>query len=158
MLHSPKDITRWWEQRDDKKHKAEFELGVNMFIYNAGKNHLRNRIETAWVPPLPASVKPLATVKVARLEYPGNTWDPEPGAWRRYANWFQRQTSYALDVTTVKAADLKPGDGPGRRPDGHGQAEPLARDGGRPQGVRRSRGRAAGRRDRRDGAVRADGQ
>jgi hypothetical protein len=106
MLHSPRDITRWWQQRDNQRHKAEFQLGINLFVYNAGRRDLRNRIDPAWVAPV--SGEPIHNVKVARLEYGGN-WNPEPGAWTRYANWFQRQTSYKLDVATVKLNDLKPG-------------------------------------------------
>ena len=111
MLHSPRDISRWWQQRDDKKHKAEFDLGVNLFVYAAGKKDLRNRLESAWVDAPPADAAPLATVKVARLQYAGN-WNPEPAAWTRFGNWFQRQTSYKLDVSAVKVSDLKPGDAP----------------------------------------------
>src|SRR4051812_15286097 len=107
MLHSPRDITRWWQQRDDKRHKAEFQLGINLFVYNAGKRDLRNRIDPAWVEEVAAD--PIHSVKVARLEYGGN-WNPEPSAWTRYANWFQRQTSYKLDVTTLKLNALKAGD------------------------------------------------
>jgi hypothetical protein len=122
MVHSPADLsTHWqkredrqWEGRDDKADPAykarllaPFQLAANLFIYAAGKRDLRNRLETTWVPPVNAA--PLTTIKVARLQYAGN-WDPEPAAWQRYANWFQRQTGYRLDVQTEKLKDLKPGD------------------------------------------------
>jgi hypothetical protein len=112
MLHSPRDVTKWWQQRDEKRHKAEFELGINMFVYAAGKRDLRNRIDPAWVSA--PTAPPVATTQVVRLEYAGTSgsWDPEPGAWRRYANWFQRQTSFKLDVANVKLSELKRGDAP----------------------------------------------
>ena len=109
MLHSPRDVTRWWQQRDDKRHKADFQLGINLFVYNAGRRDLRNRIDPTWVQP--AAADGIANVKIARIEYGGN-WNPEPSAWTRYANWFQRQTSYKLDLGTVKLNDLKPGGAP----------------------------------------------
>jgi len=49
MLHSPTDITRWWQMRDDVRHRAEFGVGVNMFVYAAGKQDFRNRLQQAWV-------------------------------------------------------------------------------------------------------------
>ena len=53
----------------------------------------------------------MQTVRVARLQYAGN-WDPEPGAWRRFANWLQRQTSYRADVLPIPLRDLRPNDAP----------------------------------------------
>lgn len=82
---------------------APFHLGVNLYLYAAGKQNLRNRLDAAWVEP-PAA-PPIATVGVARLRYAGN-WDPEPGAWVRYANWFQRLTSVKLAVEPIALADL----------------------------------------------------
>jgi hypothetical protein len=99
---------------------APFHLAVNVFIYAAGKRDLRNRIDSPWVPPLASTAgsgasssapAPLQTVQVARLQYAGN-WDPEPGSWRRFGNWFRRQTGYQLDVRPVKLSELKPGDAP----------------------------------------------
>jgi hypothetical protein len=114
MLHSPRDITRWWQSRDEVRHKLDFQLGVNMFVYNAGRKDFRNRIQSAWVPPPPPTVRPLAEVKVARVQYSGN-WDPEPGAWRRYVNWFQRRTNYKIRPADVPVAELggwEPGEVP----------------------------------------------
>jgi hypothetical protein len=123
MVHSPTDLATHWQKREDRpwesgredradptlrsRQLAPFQVGANLFIYAAGKRDLRNRLETTWAQPTNAA--PLATIKVARLQYEGN-WDPEPAAWTRYANWFGRQTGYALDVRTEKLKELKPGD------------------------------------------------
>ncbi len=104
MLHSPSDITRFWQQRDDARHRNAFQLGVNMFVYAAGKRDLRNRLQTAWVT-TPNAI-PLATVKLARVSYEGN-WDPEPLAWTRYSNWLQRQTGTRIGTQAVAIDDLK---------------------------------------------------
>jgi hypothetical protein len=103
MLHSPTDITRWWQQRDDVRHKDAFQLGMNLFVYAAGKQNFRNRLQETWVTQ-PAE-QPIATIGLARIGYAGN-WDPEPFAWRRYANWFQRRTGTRIETRAVAAADL----------------------------------------------------
>jgi hypothetical protein len=41
------------------------------------------------------------------LRYPGN-WDPEPGAWRRYAARFKQETAMGLDVRPVALKELAP--------------------------------------------------
>jgi hypothetical protein len=111
MLHSSVDAARYWQSRDDKgKGKPYFQLGVNLFIYASGKTgELRNRLETLNVAAVPDKVPAIATVPVARLSYSG-AWDPEPGAWRRFANWFQWQTSYKMTPSEVRLDDLKPFD------------------------------------------------
>jgi hypothetical protein len=106
MLHAPRDVTRFWDRRENVTHKAEAQLGLNLVGYAAGKQDFRNRIDRAWVAPTNAA--PVATIKVARLQYAGD-WDPEPGAWRRYANWFQQQTSYKVEILPMNLDELKPG-------------------------------------------------
>ena len=115
MLHSPTDIARAWQVRDQKIKRPLFNLGINLFLYAAGKRDLRNRLESPYVSDPGDPVN--GSVGVARLEYAGN-WDPEPGAWRRFARWFQRQTgtgvslrvaslaSQAIDPRTVPIAHL----------------------------------------------------
>lgn len=43
---------------------------------------------------------------VARLKYEGN-WDPEPGAWGRFARAFQWQTNFGVAVQPVELRALK---------------------------------------------------
>ena len=105
MLDSPTDITRFWQQRDDIRHRNAFQLGVNLFVYAAGKRDLRNRLQASWVA-APTNALSLATIKLARIRYDGN-WDPEPLAWIRYSNWLQRQTGYRIETQPVALADLK---------------------------------------------------
>ena len=104
MLHSPTDLTRFWQQRDDLRHRNVFQLGVNLFVYAAGRRDFRNRLQGPWVSEPEAA--PLLTVKLVRLRYAGN-WDPEPLAWERYANWLQRKTGTRVDARETAAADLR---------------------------------------------------
>lgn len=101
MVHSPVDIARAWQVRDQKTKRPLFQLGVNLFLYGAGKRDLRNRLESPYVsdPGEPLN----GMIGVARLEYAGN-WDPEPGAWRRFGRWFQRQTGTGVTVRHVAAS------------------------------------------------------
>lgn len=109
MVHSPVDISRAWQLRQTKERKDVFHLGINLFLYAAGKRDLRNRLDSTFVsdPGVPTN----GSITVARLEYAGN-WDPEPAAWPRFGRWFQRQTGTGLNVTRVKLAALKTGDAP----------------------------------------------
>lgn len=97
MVHSPQDLSRHWQMRAEKSHANAFQIGVNLFIYAAGKQALHNRLDSPYLPPPPEGRQVLATMKVARLRYLGN-WDPEPGAWVRFSRWFDNQTSVGLDV------------------------------------------------------------
>lgn len=106
MVHSAQDLAKTWQARDDKgRGKPLYQFGMNLFIYSAGKGPYRNRLESLYV--APPKQAPAATYPVALLSYAGQ-WNPEPGAWRRYATWFQRQTGYKLDAKETKLADLKP--------------------------------------------------
>jgi len=109
ILWSPRDIAKYWQARDVVRHKAEFEFGANLFVYASGKRQPRNRLDSPYVAPVTAA--PLATIKVARLDYPGNA-DPEPGAWRRYVSLFQDETGTRLALSSIKLSALMPGDAP----------------------------------------------
>jgi hypothetical protein len=106
MVHSPTDIARSWQLRDQKTKAGLFRLGVNLFLYASGRRDLRNRLESPYVSdPGAAPAAGHGTVQVARVQYGGN-WDPEPGAWRRFSRWFQRQTGTAIQVREAKIMTL----------------------------------------------------
>lgn len=105
MLHSNTDLAKYWQLRDDKHMPFPFEFGTDLFVYAAGKRDLRNRLESNYIPPV--KVAPTATIKVARLSYPGN-WNPEPAAWTRFSRWFQLQTGYGVDVVECPMRELSP--------------------------------------------------
>jgi hypothetical protein len=120
VLHSPADLSHHWQKREDRQFElagvkrspeekarvlAPFHFGANLFVYAAGKRDVRNRLDSPYVAPAPG--EPVDVIPVARLEYSGN-WDPEPGAWRRYSNWFHRQTGTRVDPRPVKLSELKP--------------------------------------------------
>jgi hypothetical protein len=115
LVHSPTDLGAAWQSRDAKRNPAAFQLGLNLFVYAAGKRDLRNRLDATYVPELPpppknakGQVNPtLGSLAVARVEY-ASDWDPEPYAWPRYARLFEWHTGYGLEVTPVKWRELNP--------------------------------------------------
>lgn len=108
MVYSAIDMARFWQARDTSpKARPYYEVAANLFFYASGKLGFRNRLETLYV--AEPKVPPVATYPVARLSYAAE-WDPEPGAWRRFANIFWRGTGYKLTPTEVKVEELKPFD------------------------------------------------
>jgi hypothetical protein len=103
MIHSDVDLAADWQMRAERSKRASFELGVNMFIYAAGKADFRNRLSSTYLPEPPSSSY---RVRIARVYYGGN-WDPEPYAWQRFARWFGYQTGYGLDIARIAPADLR---------------------------------------------------
>jgi hypothetical protein len=103
MLHSPQDLAQYWQLRSEKTQRNVFELGVNLFIYAAGKADLRNRLSSNYLPP--AKQEATYHIPLARLKY-GGAWDPEPGAFPRFAKWLKYQTGYDLDLTTIGVSEL----------------------------------------------------
>jgi hypothetical protein len=106
VLYSPTDISRYWQLRAEKQGDNVFRFGVNLFVYAAGKREFRNRLSSPYVALPIVWPPPLGTIDVARVKYDG-AWDPEPGAWRRYANWFAKRTGIGLNVREVELKQLQ---------------------------------------------------
>lgn len=102
MVYAGKDLSAAWQLKDGSK-RQNFELGVNVFLYAAGKPNLRNRLASTLIPEI--TQKPLRSVQLARVKYDG-TWDPEPYAFTRFSRFFQRETGWALEVQAVKVEEL----------------------------------------------------
>ncbi len=101
-LHSPTDIAAAWQLRDAVQ-REHFELGMNIFVYAAGKPDLRNRLASPLLSePLG---KPRHTMEIARLRYSGG-WDPEPYSFVRFGTYFLRQTGWKLEAPPVDIAEL----------------------------------------------------
>ena len=81
-----------------------FRVGLNVFIYAAGKADYRNKLQTTVVPE-PAE-NPVATTALARARYDGD-WDPEPAAAGRFVKAFENDTSIRVAVTDVDADALE---------------------------------------------------
>ncbi len=76
------------------------QVGANIFLYAVDKKNLRFKGESFLVYPDP-KINPKGTIKVARLEYPGN-WDPESAGWRRMRAIMRNTHRTDLTVESVK--------------------------------------------------------
>src|SRR6202042_3343776 len=50
LLNSPSDLNKAWQMRDWKDQPAPYQLGLNVFIYAAGKANFRNKLHTLLIP------------------------------------------------------------------------------------------------------------
>jgi hypothetical protein len=103
VLHSSTDLSQAWQLRADKTQGSAHQLGVNLFIYAAGKQDHRNRLTSAYFPEIIQA--PLQTVPLARLRYEGN-WNPEPGSYERFGRAFFYDTSLRVGVVPVEIQSL----------------------------------------------------
>ncbi|HSV13251.1 MAG TPA: DUF4159 domain-containing protein, partial [Tepidisphaeraceae bacterium] len=104
MVYSPTDITKGWLIRQGRGTNEQAQLGLNLFVYAAGKTNFHGRLITPYIPP--PLFAALGSIPIARIKYTGGNWDPEPFAWQRFPRWFQEQTSIALSVTPQAIEEL----------------------------------------------------
>src|SRR5207249_1738453 len=64
LVHSPVDVAISWQARQEKARRVAFELGVNLFVYAAGKPDVHNRLAPLVYPQLNRPVT--GTLPVAR--------------------------------------------------------------------------------------------
>lgn len=100
-VHSPTDLAISWQQRAEGSKREAFEMGVNLFVYAAGKTELRNRVEDRAIPK--PNFAASSTIAIARLKYKGQ-WNPEPAAWERFGRYLQWETSVGLAISNVDLA------------------------------------------------------
>jgi hypothetical protein len=91
IVHSPQDISKVWQSAEVQTRPELWQTATNLFIYSVGHSDLKNRLANAHLPE--PKDDPSRKLPVARITYDGN-WDPEPGAWRRFATWMQYETSW----------------------------------------------------------------
>lgn len=97
MVHSPTDLSMFWQQRASATHPVPFDMGVNLFLYAGGKTNLQNRLTSLEIPKPPAITG--GAMKIAQFRFgPENAhlWQPEPYMWQRFGDWFQWQTSCGI--------------------------------------------------------------
>ena len=94
------DASKGWCMNTAKSQDASLSLIADLFQYTTKQQDLRRRPPSPWIA-RDDSVKAKTTARIARLEYNGN-WDPEPGGWRRLANFMHNRESTDLDIAAVK--------------------------------------------------------
>jgi hypothetical protein len=103
MMHWPKDVTSHWQARHEQQNQPALQMGVDLLLYAVGKSELKNRLQTDYVPQ--SATAPLASIRVARVNYDGN-WDPEPAAWPRANRWFRQATGLEMTLEPTAMEDL----------------------------------------------------
>ncbi len=100
LLFPNADPSRNWQTRSIGAKEELHQIAANLFLYAIDKSDLRVKGQTYIVAPNP-KIKPGPTLKVARIEYPGN-WNPEPGGWHRLAAVLLNDKQIKLEVEPVK--------------------------------------------------------
>ena len=87
-----------------------FSLGLNLFVYAAGKQDFHNRLDNIYV--APTSIQPVQQVTIARLQYAGAMRGTQSHAWTRFCQYFPaRRTGLRVGrLTPTVISDLRPGD------------------------------------------------
>ncbi len=109
LLLPAHDPGRYWQIQNFSSQvtKPMAELATNIYLYAVDKTSLASKFKgQSYIIDRDEKTKAERVIKVARLEY-GNTWNPEPGGWRRLDN--DMHNSHHIDVTTesVKLGDGK---------------------------------------------------
>jgi len=106
LLIPTADPGRGWQTQAFGGNEREplAQLMADIFLYSVDKKNLRNKGETYIVTPGPSPAS--KTIKVARIEYPGN-WNPEPGGWRRLSAVMHNQSETDLAIEPVKLGSGK---------------------------------------------------
>ncbi|MGA2501402.1 MAG: DUF4159 domain-containing protein [Tepidisphaeraceae bacterium] len=107
VLFPTADPARYWQQQSFLGPEREplAQLMGNIFLYSVDKQNLQHRGEPFLIQKKP-DVKPVRTIKVARIQYDGN-WDPEPYGWQRLAALMHNTCASLVEVTALKLGDNK---------------------------------------------------
>jgi len=105
VLFPNSDPARSWQVETRVGHEEAWQLMQDLFLYSIDKKGLRAKGATYIVKSDP-KITATQTIKVARLQYPGN-WDPEPGGWKRLAAVMHNQNQIDLAIEPVKLGDGK---------------------------------------------------
>ena len=114
MILPNHDPAHSWQLQDPKEHPSDYQLPDDVLLYAIDKQNLMEKGGT-FVVREDKNADTTRTIKLARLEYPGN-WDPEPGGWRRMAAILHNASHIKLDVSVVKLGEHKLGKGNGDGP------------------------------------------
>jgi hypothetical protein len=102
-VHCDDDVSAAW-QAYRTANAAMFEVPGNVHAYALGRTPAAVKFEARDLGEAPAE---RMAIDVARVEYGGN-WDPEPGAWSRFAGELRYSHGAVVRAVGVKVAELDP--------------------------------------------------
>jgi hypothetical protein len=102
------DIARNWQQGNYNGKEETFQVMNGIVLYAVDRQNLRLKggSHVVRVDPKVAEAPATRTIKLARLEFPGN-WNPEPAGWRRMSAILRNQKQGQVEVEAVKLGDGK---------------------------------------------------
>ena len=89
LVHSPLDISAPWQAQASKINKEAFELGVNLFVYGAGRGTFRNRLDSPYIPEPTGIASKTITINRLATTAPRT---PSLTPWARFARYFSSGT------------------------------------------------------------------
>ena len=112
LLVPTSDLSKYWQAQTVMGREEMHQLGDDIVLYSVDKQERRFKGDT-YIVKKADSINAEKSIKVARLQYPGN-WNPEPGGWKQLANYLHNERKIDLAVETVtpgqgKLADAKSG-------------------------------------------------
>jgi hypothetical protein len=105
LLFAAGDPAKYWQLHMFSGHEVMHQVMADVLGYAIEPGTVRRKGESHVVK-LDKEVPTERTMKLARLQYPGN-WDPEPGSWRRMAALLHNQQRIDLTVEPVNLGDGK---------------------------------------------------
>ena len=105
MLFATGDPSKFWQLHMVSGHEANHQVMADVLAYAVDPTAVRFKGETQVVTK-DANVPTERTMKLARVQYPGN-WDPEPGGWTRMAAMLHNQQRIDLTVEPVQLGEGK---------------------------------------------------
>ena len=100
ILVPNEDLSKAWQQRSNFTKEELYQLPANIFLYLVREKSIGYKGDTYIVRDTGAG-KPANEIRVARLQYPGGNWDPEPGGWRRLATLLKNASLATLTAEPV---------------------------------------------------------
>jgi hypothetical protein len=100
------DLARNWQQGTYDGKEETFQVMNGIVLYAVDRQNLKFRGGTHAVRVAASAPAADRTIRVARLEYPGN-WNPEPAGWRRLSAILRNQKRGQLAIEPVKLGEGK---------------------------------------------------
>lgn len=105
LLFASGDPSKYWQLHLLGGHEEMHQVMADVLGYAVERETVRHKGDTHLVA-VDATITAERTMKIARLQYPGN-WDPEPGSWRRMAAILHNEQKIDLTAEPVQIGEGK---------------------------------------------------
>ncbi len=105
LLFASGDPSKYWQLHQLGGHEEMHQVMADILAYAVERESVKHKGDTHLVV-ADATAPADRTMKIARLQYPGN-WDPEPGSWRRMAAILHNEQKIDLTADAVQLGEGK---------------------------------------------------